>query len=82
MSKAYNEDDIRRMAGILSEDMDTKLDTFLENVDTIITTKVRGIVREELVEVKGNIKIIKAAVTDTNKQVQDHETRLVQLETA
>lgn len=36
----------------------------------------------DLEEVKADIKAIKAAVTDTNRRVQDHEQRITQLEAA
>jgi peptidoglycan hydrolase CwlO-like protein len=37
---------------------------------------------ENITEIKTDIKVIKAAVTDTNTQVRDHERRLTQLEAA
>ncbi len=37
--------------------------------------------REDISEMKQDIKVLKAALTDTNHQVQDHEVRISRLET-
>lgn len=69
---------------VIIEHFDDKFSAFLENVETIVDKKVRSIVREELTSeldpIKTDIKVIKAAVTDTNKGVKDHEIRLTRLE--
>lgn len=38
--------------------------------------------REEFDELKQDVKVIKAAVTDLSRQVNDHEHRIGNLETA
>lgn len=38
--------------------------------------------REEFDELKQDVKVIKAAITDLSGQVSDHETRITRLETA
>lgn len=48
-----------------------------------IKNKVAGLpTREELNELKSDIKVIKATITNTNKQVQAHERRITVVETS
>lgn len=69
---------------VIIEYFDDKFAVLIENVETVIKTRVREIIREEisaeLEPINADIKVIKAAVTDTNIQVQDHERRITHLE--
>ncbi len=69
-------------AKMIIEHFDDKFSVMLENVETVIETKVRGIVQEELEPIKTDLKIIKAAVRETNKDFQDLKVRVAVLEAA
>ena len=69
--------------GILLEDMNSKMSIVLELV-TSIDGKVTGL-KSDVEEIKPNVELIptiRAAVTDLPTQVNDHETRISQLEEA
>lgn len=78
--KTYDEDDLKRIAELITEDIGTRIDALEENMGAIIERKVRPIVQEELVEAREDIKLIKAAVTDTNKDLHKLERRVARLE--
>jgi hypothetical protein len=80
--KTYDEDDLQRIAKMLAEDMTSQLDILEENLDARIEKKMRKVIKEELVETRQDIKIIKAAVTDTNKDLHYLEKRISRLEAA
>jgi len=82
MSKTYDEDDLKRVAAIVAENIVTRIDTMEENMDARIESKVRQVVNEELAEVRQGIKIIKAAVTDTNKDLHLLEKRVSRFKAA
>ncbi len=66
---------------LLLEDVNSKFDTLLEAFGQL-RGEVSNMARQtDLDEVKADIKVIKAAVTDTNHQVQDHESRITKFET-
>lgn len=58
---------MRRMAEVLS---------------TLATREQLQRVEEGVAELKTDLKIVKAVVTDQSSQLQDHETRITVLETA
>ncbi len=64
---------------LITEYFDDKFATVLETMEAIIDRKVQPI-SEDVTELKSDTKIVKAAVTDTNIQVQNHEQRLTALE--
>lgn len=68
--------------GVLIGYFDNKFTQLLDDIDASIDKKVRVIVQEELEPVKADIKIIKAAVTATNIDVQDLKLRVTALEAA
>ena len=80
--KTYDEDDLRRVADTVTEDIIARIDAMEESMDTLIENKVGYVVSEELVEVRQDIKIIKAVVTDTNKDLHDLEKRVSRLKAA
>ena len=69
---------------VIIEYFDDKFAVLIENVETVIKTQVREIVREEisteLEPIKADIKVIKTAVTDTSNQVHSTEGHVTQLE--
>lgn len=58
---------------VIIEYFDGKFATDLENIDTIITSKVRTIVKEEVAQeldpVRADIKIIKTVITATDQDI-------------
>jgi len=75
MSKNYT--------NVLLEDMNGKFDLLLEAIaplkqmqQDIFTTK------EDVAELKADVKVIKAAVTDLSHQVNRHEKEIAELKTA
>ncbi|MES2971925.1 MAG: hypothetical protein V4702_06415 [Patescibacteria group bacterium] len=66
---------------LLMEYFDDKVEKILDGVEAVIDKKVRVIVQEELVPIKADIRIIKAAVTATNQDVQNLKSRVTVLET-
>jgi len=56
------------------------LEAVLEDTP-VIKRKVTKL-EEDMTEVKGDIKVIKAAVTDQGRQVKNHEVRVTRLEAA
>ena len=67
---------------LITELFDNKFSVLLENLETIVENKVRTVVKDELNEVKQDIKIIKAAVTETNNDVRGLNQRVSILEAA
>jgi hypothetical protein len=68
---------------LLGEILSDKLQAILEYVEDVpvIKQKVTRL-GEDMVEVKADIKVIKAVLTDHNRQLDNHETRITRLETA
>lgn len=79
--KSYDEDDLKRVASLMAEEIGSRIDALEENIEIIIERKVRPIVQEELVEVKEDIHLIRAAVRETNKGLHVLEKRVARLET-
>lgn len=67
--KTYTEDDLRRVAGIFSEQIKDELQVILEVVSDIQTKMIHLPTREEFNELKADIRTIKAAVKDTNREL-------------
>ncbi len=78
--KKYDEDDLERLSKMTGEQFSHNLEAFLENFETVLNIRVRATVKEELRPIKSDIKIVKSAVTDTNKQARNHEVRITKLE--
>jgi hypothetical protein len=69
-----------RYLAMLLEQMSGQNKAILEAMGDI-QYKVTGLpTREEFNELKQDVEIIKAAVTDTSRQVHDHERRITRLE--
>lgn len=64
---------------LILEHFDDKFATLLENIDTLVDNKLKPI-KEDISELKADMKTVKAAVTETSVQVQDHEERITILE--
>lgn len=78
--KTYDEDDLSRVANMVAEKIEDRIDLLEENMEMMIERKVRPIVQEELVDVKQDISLIKSAVTDTNRDLHKLERRVTKLE--
>ena len=68
--------------GILIEYLNSKFDAVIELVGQMRQDMKTLAKQEDLEEVKRDIKVIKAAVTDLSHQVDKHEKQLAQLEAA
>jgi hypothetical protein len=82
-TNTYTDDDLRRVVGIVNEQIDDKLDLLLEVVSDM-QQKVNALPRieTEIAELKADMKVVKAAVTDTSRQVHDIDRRVTRLEAA
>lgn len=68
--------------GLLIEDLDTKFDAVIELVGQM-RNDMKGLAKQEdLEEVKADVKAIKAALTDTNIDLINHDKRITFLEQA
>lgn len=63
------------------EHFDSKIDVLLENIDTKIDQKLAPL-QSDISELKIDMKVVKRAVTDTNRDITDHEQRIQKLEAA
>ena len=68
--------------GVLLEHVRDQNKAVLEAVSDMRAELKRVPKREEFDELKQDVKVIKAAVTDLSRQVNDHEHRIGDLETA
>ena len=75
-----NSDD--NYTGLLLEQIRDQNKVVLEAVSDIRTELKQVPKREEFDELKQDVKVIKAVVTDLSRQVDDHERRIGDLETA
>lgn len=67
----------------LMEDQNAKLDAVLEAVgDMQKQVALIPPMRTDITELKQDMKVVKAAVTDLSNQVHDHERRITRLEAA
>ncbi len=81
MAKDEKEGEIRHLS-VLVEHVISQNDAVLEAVGDI-QGKVKNLpTREEFNELKDDVKIVKAAVTDLSHQVNKHEKRLTHLVSA
>lgn len=68
---------------ILLEDINGKFDTILEAMgimrETMVTKRDLTDVKDELHEARADIKVVKAAVTDSSMQIHGLESRFAQL---
>ncbi|HSH18173.1 MAG TPA: hypothetical protein VK978_02215 [Candidatus Saccharimonadales bacterium] len=67
---------------VLLEDMNSKFDVVLEAVMAMREDMQTLAKQHDLEQIKSDVRIIKAAVTDLSAQVQDHESRLSELKSA
>lgn len=79
MKKSYTElMSDNNYTDILLEDMNAKFDVVLEAVGAM-RDEIKTLARQDdLVEVKHDMKIVKAAVTDLSDEVRDHSRQLSQ----
>ena len=67
---------------VLLEEMNSKFDILIEVVGGMKDEMKTLAKQSDLDEVKADVKVIKAAVTDVSDQVARHEVRISDLETA
>jgi hypothetical protein len=75
----YSDDDLKRVAGIKDEQFDDHLKAVLEGVDAILDKRLKPMERD-LAELNGNVKIVKAAATDTSRDMRTLDERVDRLE--
>ena len=80
--KKYDDKDLKRVAGIVAEQINDRIDLLEENMGAMFVKKMKPIVQEELIEVKSDIKVIKAAVVHTSNDLHKLEKRVAHLEAA
>jgi predicted transcriptional regulator len=80
--KKYSDEDLRRIASIITEDMISRIDALEEGMDILIEKKVRTVMQEEFTPVRQDIELIKIAVTETNRDVHKLDLRVAKLESA
>lgn len=71
-----------RYIGAMQEEMGDNIKLIIEVVSDIQRIVSNQPTRDEFNELKSDVKTIKAAHTDTNIQVRDHEQRITVLEAA
>jgi hypothetical protein len=83
MSKT-TDDKEQRYTNIILEDMNSKYDTLLEMMgylkDNMMTKQDGQEIKNDVKQLKSDMHIVKVAVTDTSRQVSDHEARITRLE--
>jgi uncharacterized protein YoxC len=67
---------------VLLEDMNSKFDRLIEVVGQMKDEIQTFAKQSDLEEVKADVKVIKAAVTDLSSHVDNHEVRITNLEAA
>jgi hypothetical protein len=72
--------DLEHGARIVAEAIEDKLDAVLDVTQTTLKIVSNQPTREEFDDLKGEVRAIKLAVKDTNKDVQNHERRIRKLE--
>lgn len=72
----------RHYSNIILEDINGKFNAMLEIMSQFGKDLADTARQTDLDEVKADIKVVKAAVTDTNHLVADHEKRITRLESA
>ena len=72
-----------KYVAVLLEEIKSQNEVLLEGMDALSSLPQRvGRLEEDMQEVKAELRIIRIAVTDTNKDLRDHEKRLTRLEAA
>lgn len=54
----------------------------LDSVVDMPTRRENAVLREDMIDLSEEVKIVKAAVTDLRHRVADHEDRITRVETA
>lgn len=65
----------------LMEYFEGKFTQLIESMEALIDRKLKPIA-DDVTGLKSDMKVVKVAVTETNKQLQNHERRLSKLESA
>jgi hypothetical protein len=68
--------------GILLEEMRDQNKVILEMVGGLPTRKEFDELRDDVAELEAHVKVVKAAVTDLSRHVDNHERRITRLEAA
>lgn len=81
MNERFDEQDKRfeSQTGILVEDFEHKLAVAVENLDSRIEHHLKP-VKEDVAELKTDMKVVKAAVTASSRLINAHERRISRLE--
>lgn len=68
--------------GIVMEELDHKFRQLLEAMGTMIEVRIRPIVQDELVGMKEDMKVVKAAVKETSHDIKELKQHVAHLEQA
>lgn len=81
--KVYDEDDLKRVADMVGEQLSHQLDTVMEAV-VDMQGKVARLpqIQHDVAELKADMKAVKAAIRDTNRDLANLDSRVTQLEIA
>lgn len=74
-------DRAEEIAQVFIEKIEDQFSVMQENMDDMLDRKLQSI-QTDMTELKSDMKIVKAAVTDQSKQLSDHESRISDFETA
>ncbi len=69
------------LAQVFIEQMEDRFAVLQENLDAMLDQKLQPL-QTDLHDLKGDVRVIKAVVTDQSKQLKDHEVRLASGEEA
>ena len=67
---------------VLLEDVNSKFGRLIDAVSQMQDELKSKADKDDISALRSDINVIKAAVTDTNEQVRDHEVRIASLESA
>lgn len=87
MGAKRDDEVVKQLAGIMAEQFDDQLARIVENIDGRIEHHLKPI-KEDITELKTDVKAVKAAVKDTNHdlsqlnfRVDDHDEQFARLRT-
>ncbi|HSX15181.1 MAG TPA: hypothetical protein VLF40_00115 [Candidatus Saccharimonadales bacterium] len=82
-SQKYTDEDLKRIAGIKDDQFNDKLEVLLEVVADI-QQKVNLLpkMEDDIKALQSDVKVIRAAVTDTSREVHELDKRVAHLEAA
>ncbi len=81
--KKYDDEALQRVAELVAEQVSSQLKTALESLDEIKFQVARiPSIYDDLTELKNDMKAVKQAIKETNKDLRELDARVTDLETA